>query len=105
MAQVARELGIPTYSCALHCESKTGDFQAGLEKTGGMMSALLSRISLTTNMATVNRRSAASYEQLVTDDELCDYLRRPCSEAVAMLGECAMLSAPQCCGRRRREEE
>jgi len=76
MSQVARELNLPTYSCALHCEAKSGDFQAGLEKMAGLMSAVLSGVDLITNMGMISRCSAASYEQLVLDDELCAFLQR-----------------------------
>ena len=74
--QVARSFGIPSYSCALHCEAKTGDFQAGLEKTAELMAALLAGVDVITNMGMLSRCSAASYEQLLVDHELCAYLRR-----------------------------
>ena len=76
MSQVARELNLPTYSCALHCEAKTGDFQAGIEKMAGLMSAVLSGVNLITNMGMISRCSAASYEQMVLDNELCAFLQR-----------------------------
>jgi len=76
MAAVARELGLPTYSCALHCDAKTGDFQAGLEKMASMMTALLSGVDLAVNIGMVSRCSAASYEQVVMDHELCAFIQR-----------------------------
>ena len=75
-AQAARELGLPTYSCALHCEAKQVDFQAGMEKMAGMMASLLARVDLTTNMGMLSRCSAASFEQLLIDHELCAFLGR-----------------------------
>ena len=76
LAHVAREFGLPAYSGALHCEAKTGDFQAGLEKMGGLMAAVLAGVDVTTNMGMLSRCSAASCEQLVVDDELCAFLDR-----------------------------
>lgn len=76
MAEAVRRLGLPTYSCALNCEAKIGDFQAGLEKAATTMAALLARIDLTTNMGMLSRCSVASYEQLIVDHELCAYLAR-----------------------------
>jgi trimethylamine--corrinoid protein Co-methyltransferase len=76
LAQVARSLGLPTYSCALHCEAKTGDFQAGLEKMAGMLTCLLARVDLTCNLGMLSRCSMASYEQLVLDHELCAFVDR-----------------------------
>ena len=76
MAAVARDLGLPTYSCALHCDAKTGDFQAGLEKMASMMTSLLSGVDLTVNIGMVSRCSAASYEQMILDHELCQFLQR-----------------------------
>lgn len=76
LAQAARGFGLPTYSCALHCEAKIGDFQAGMEKMAGMMAALLAGVDLTTNMGMLSRCSAASFEQLLIDHELCAFLER-----------------------------
>jgi len=76
LAQVVRGFGLPTYSCALHCDAKIGDFQAGLEKAAGMMAAMLAGIDLTTNMGMVSRCTASSYEQLVLDHELGAFVER-----------------------------
>ena len=76
MCQVAQQFAMPTYCCSLHCDGKIGDFQTGLEKAAGLMSAFLAGVSLTANMGLLSRCSAASYEQMVLDDELCAYLQR-----------------------------
>ena len=76
LAQAARGLGLPTYTCALHCDAKQADCQAGMEKMAGMMASRLARVDLTTNMGMLSRCSAASCEQLLIDHELCAFLGR-----------------------------
>ncbi len=79
MAPVLQHLGLATYSCAVHCEAKTGDFQAGLEKMGGLIAASLAGVDLTTNLGMLSRCSVASSEQLVMDHEMCAWVDRFCS--------------------------
>ncbi len=76
VVEAASEFDLPTYSCALDCDAKIGDFQAGLEKMAGMLAAALAGVDLTTNIGMVSRCSASSYEQVVLDHELCTFVER-----------------------------
>jgi len=76
MAQVVHSFHLPTYSCALGCDSKIGDYQAGMEKMAGLLTARLAGVDLTTNIGLISRGNVASYEQILLDHELCAFVDR-----------------------------
>ena len=68
-AQLSRRYGIPSYSCP-SSDSKIADFQAGVEMSECMQTAILSGIHVTVNAGTAAKCSVASYELLVLHNEM-----------------------------------
>ena len=76
-AQLARFYGLPSRGTGGTTEAKLPDFQAGLEKALTLLMAALSGINFVYDAAgSLDSTLAASYEQLVLDDELCGIVSR-----------------------------
>jgi trimethylamine--corrinoid protein Co-methyltransferase len=70
-AQLARRYNIPIRSVGGTTESKRPDFQAGLERMGTLLPAVLSGVNLITCAGTLDGTMLEDHAMLMLDDELC----------------------------------
>ncbi len=70
-AQLAQRYGIPIRSVGGTTESKRPDFQAGLERMGTLLPAVLAGVNLITCAGTLDGTMLEDHAMLVLDDELC----------------------------------
>jgi trimethylamine--corrinoid protein Co-methyltransferase len=75
--QLARHVGLPIYATAGLTESKTSDFQAGVEKTFSLtLTAMAGADYIHLSAGILDSGNAIAYEQYVLDDELIGSVRR-----------------------------
>jgi trimethylamine--corrinoid protein Co-methyltransferase len=70
-AQLARHYGIPIRSVGGTTESKRPDFQAGFERMGTLLPAVLSGVNLITCAGTLDGTMLEDHAMLLLDDEIC----------------------------------
>ena len=75
-AQMARYYGIPIRSVGATTESKLEDLQAGLERTGTLLPAVLAGVDFITCAGTLDSTMMESDALLVLDDEWCGAMLR-----------------------------
>jgi trimethylamine--corrinoid protein Co-methyltransferase len=75
-AQLARSYGLPIRSVGATTESKTEDIQAGLERTGTLLPAVLAGVDFITCAGTLDSTMMESDALLVLDDEWCGAMLR-----------------------------
>lgn len=71
-AQLARRYGIPIRSVGGTTESKRADFQAGIERLGTLLPAVLAGVNLITCAGTLSGTMLEDHAMLMLDDELCE---------------------------------
>ncbi len=75
-AQMAAFYGFPSVAYAPHTDAKSLDEQVGMEKMGGLLSAIAAGAAMSMNGGALNKSTVASYEQMVIDDEMLRYVYR-----------------------------
>jgi trimethylamine--corrinoid protein Co-methyltransferase len=75
-AQMARYYGLPIRSVGATTESKTEDIQAGLERTGTLLPAVLAGVDFITCAGTLDSTMLESDALLILDDEWCGAMLR-----------------------------
>jgi len=70
-AQLARHYGIPIRSVGGTTESKRADFQAGFERMGTLLPAVLAGVNLITCAGTLDGSMLEDHAMLLLDDEIC----------------------------------
>jgi trimethylamine--corrinoid protein Co-methyltransferase len=75
-AQMAHFYGLPALAYSPHSDGKQLDEQVGMEKMGGMLSAIAAGAEISINAGSLNKTTVASYEQMVIDHELLLYVYR-----------------------------
>jgi trimethylamine--corrinoid protein Co-methyltransferase len=70
-AQLARRYGVPIRSVGGVTESKRADFQAGIERLGTLLPAVLSGVNLITCAGTLDGSLLEDHAMLMLDDEVC----------------------------------
>jgi trimethylamine--corrinoid protein Co-methyltransferase len=70
-AQLARKYGIPIRSVGGTTESKRADFQAGFERMGTLLPAVLAGVNLITCAGTLDGTMLEDHAVLLLDDEIC----------------------------------
>jgi len=70
-AQLARMYGIPIRSVGGTTESKRADFQAGFERVGSLLPAVLAGVNLITCAGTLDGTMLEDHAVLLLDDEIC----------------------------------
>lgn len=70
-AQLARRYGLPIRSVGGTTESKRADFQAGFERMGTLLPAVLAGVNLITCAGTLSGTMLEDHAMLMLDDELC----------------------------------
>ena len=70
-AQLARHYGLPSRSVGAATEAKREDLQAGIERTGTLLPAVLAGVNLITCGGTLDSTMIESDPLLLLDDELC----------------------------------
>lgn len=70
-AQLARRYGIPIRSVGGTTESKRPDLQAGVERMGTLLPAVLAGVNLITCAGTLDGTMLEDHAMLLLDDELC----------------------------------
>ncbi len=70
-AQMARYYGLPCRSVGGTTESKQEDLQAGMERMGTLLPAVLAGVNLITCVGTLDSTMMESHALLVLDDEIC----------------------------------
>ena len=70
-AQLARHYGIPIRSVGSTTESKRPDFQAGFERMGTLLPAVLAGVNLITCAGTLDGTMLEDHAMLLLDDEIC----------------------------------
>jgi trimethylamine---corrinoid protein Co-methyltransferase len=75
-AQMAHYYGLPALAYAPHSDGKLLDEQVGMEKMGGMLSAIAAGAEISMNAGSLNKTTVASYEQMIIDHEMLRYVYR-----------------------------
>jgi len=75
-AQLARHYGLPIRSVGGATESKREDIQAGFERMGTLLPAVLAGVNLITCAGTLDGTLMESHALLMLDDEICGYAQR-----------------------------
>lgn len=75
-ARLARRYGIPIRSVGGTTESKRSDFQAGIERMGTLLPAVLAGVNLITCAGTLDGTMLEDHAMLLLDDELCGFALR-----------------------------
>jgi len=70
-AQLARRYGLPIRSVGGTTESKRADFQAGIERMGTLLPAVLAGVNLITCAGTLSGSMLEDHAMLMLDDEVC----------------------------------
>ena len=70
-AQMARYYGVPIRSVGGTTESKRPDFQAGFERMGTLLPAVLSGVNLITCAGTLDGTMIEDHAMMILDDEIC----------------------------------
>jgi trimethylamine--corrinoid protein Co-methyltransferase len=70
-AQLARKYDIPIRSVGGTTESKRADFQAGIERMGTLLPAVLAGVNLITCAGTLDGSMLEDHAMLLLDDEIC----------------------------------
>jgi trimethylamine--corrinoid protein Co-methyltransferase len=70
-AQLARRYGLPIRSVGGTTESKRADFQAGFERMGTLLPAVLAEVNLITCAGTLSGTMLEDHAMLMLDDEIC----------------------------------
>ena len=70
-AQLARKYGLPIRSVGGTTESKRADFQAGFERMGTLLPAVLAGVNLITCAGTLDGSMLEDHAMLLLDDEIC----------------------------------
>jgi len=70
-AQMARYYGVPIRSVGGTTESKRPDFQAGFERMGTLLPAVLSGVNLITCAGTLDGTMLEDHAMMILDDEIC----------------------------------
>jgi len=70
-SQMARHYGLPCRSVGGTTESKQEDLQAGMERMGTLLPAVLAGVNLITCAGTLDSTMMESHALLVLDDEIC----------------------------------
>ena len=70
-AQLARRYGLPIRSVGGTTESKRADFQAGFERMGTLLPAVLAGVNLITCAGTLSGSMLEDHAMLMLDDEIC----------------------------------
>jgi trimethylamine--corrinoid protein Co-methyltransferase len=70
-AQLARHYGLPIRSVGGTTESKRADFQAGFERMGTLLPAVLAGVNLITCAGTLDGTMLEDHAMLLLDDEIC----------------------------------
>jgi trimethylamine--corrinoid protein Co-methyltransferase len=70
-AQLARRYGLPIRSVGGTTESKRADFQAGFERMGTLLPAVLAGVNLITCAGTLSGTMLEDHAMLMLDDEIC----------------------------------
>jgi trimethylamine--corrinoid protein Co-methyltransferase len=70
-AQLARRYGLPIRSVGGTTESKQADFQAGFERMGTLLPAVLAGVNLITCAGTLSGTMLEDHAMLMLDDEIC----------------------------------
>lgn len=76
ITQLARSYGLPVYNNTGMTDSKLQDAQSGLERGMSLMMGVLSGGDILGHMGIVGADNAASFEQLIIDNEMIGYLKR-----------------------------
>jgi trimethylamine--corrinoid protein Co-methyltransferase len=75
-AQIGKRLGLPTHAYMALSDSKTLDYQAGIETTAGAILAALAGVNVVSGPGMLAFESAQSLEKLVIDDAVCGQAQR-----------------------------
>ena len=75
-ADLARHYGLPSLVASLGCDADTPGFQAGMEKIGTGMAAMLAGPDTVSGIGGLDTDNTMSLEQLVLDAEIVDYIQR-----------------------------
>lgn len=75
-SQLARYYGLPIRSVGGATESKREDIQAGFERMGTLLPAVLAGVNLITCAGTLDSSLQESHALLMLDDEICGYTAR-----------------------------
>ena len=75
-AQLARHYGIPIRSVGGTTEAKRPDFQAGIERMGTLLPAVLAGVNLITCAGTLDGTMLEDHAMLLLDDEVCGFALR-----------------------------
>jgi trimethylamine--corrinoid protein Co-methyltransferase len=70
-AQLARHYGLPIRSVGGTTEAQRADFQAGFERMGTLLPAVLAGVNLITCAGTLNGTMLEDHAMLLLDDEIC----------------------------------
>jgi trimethylamine--corrinoid protein Co-methyltransferase len=76
MAQLARRIGLPSFSTGAGCDAQTPDAQAAAEATLGICLNALAGLTLTQTMGTMGGGASGSLEMLVICDEIVAMAKR-----------------------------
>lgn len=76
MAQLARRIGLPSFSTGAGCDAQTPDAQAAAEATLGICLNALAGLTLTQTMGTMGGGAMGSLEMLVICDEIVAMAKR-----------------------------
>jgi len=71
-AQMARHYGLPIRSVGAATEAKRADFQAGVERMGTLLPAVLAGVNFITCGGTLDGTMLEDHAMLMMDDEMCE---------------------------------
>jgi trimethylamine--corrinoid protein Co-methyltransferase len=74
--QVGKSLGMPTHAYMALSDSKTADWQAGMETGNGAVIAALAGVNMISGPGMLDFESCQSLEKLVLDNEACGFALR-----------------------------
>ena len=93
-AQVGKGFGLPTHAYMALSDSKTADWQAGVETGVGAVLAALAGVNMISGVGMLDFESCQSLEKLVLDNEACGMAKR----LVAGIRNVSETPAPQLLG-------
>ncbi len=76
ITQLAKSYGFPVYNNTGMTDSKTPDAQSGVEKAATLMLGILSGGDIFGHLGISGADNAASFTQLIIDDEMAGYIKR-----------------------------
>ena len=74
--EIARHLGLPTHAYLALSDSKSTDYQAGVEAGFSAVIGVVESVDIVSGPGMLEFESVFSLEKLVLDDEVCGYARR-----------------------------